>query len=419
MAQDKTIVFFFPSHTLGGVQTLFIRLIRRLHEDGYKLGYVDFVNGIMRKDLAHLTDIAFIDVKSINTNTIDFELDCVVVTSFNFINLVTLFFTKNTPFLFWFLSPYNLPIKNLSKKLKVKIDNLKFFKKNYLGLSNYKSALEAESVYFMDSFCFEYNGEPYTEYDPYLPLYLNFPKNTKLYNVTSTTLNIAWVGRIDLSLKYHCVVYLIQKFENLKNNPDFEDVTLTIVGDGAGGEKIRSLCQCSPFNTSIKVIKSIPYENLNSYLLDNIDIVFAHGTTCLESASLAIPTVCLDPYIYKYREDYKFKWLFSSEKYHIGKYEFGEEYSKEGMHLSEILEQVKRQRKQVSDLSLEVVREQYEQDIVLNKFLLAVDRTQVNKNQLKINFLTILLDSLVHWRPLVRKIYGSVIRGYLKSVFKL
>ena len=269
----------------------------------------------------------------------------------------------------------------------------------------------------MDGLCYEHNGEPDTRYDPFLPLYLNLPKSEKLYDVSSTSLNIAWVGRIDLSMKYHCIVYLIKQFESLRDDPVYKDVTLTVVGDGSGGEKIRDLCQQSPFSTNIKVINSIPYEKLNSYLLENIDIVFAHGTTCLESASLAIPTVCLDAYIYEFRDDYNFKWLFSRDKYDIGKTEFGPEFSKLGISLPEIIEQLKQQRCEVSALSLGVIHSQYEQDMVLEKFLDSIDRVGVNNVHLKVNFLTIFLDSVVHWH-LVKKVIGSVLGGYLKIVFK-
>lgn len=417
MVKNKRIIFFFPSHTLGGVQTLFIRLVKRLYKDGYKLAYVDFCDGTMRKALVQISELEFIDIEAVKSGSIDIGHSGVVITGFNFINLVTLYFTKNTPFLFWVLSPYNLPIKNLSRKLKVKTEDMSFFKKNYLGLANYRSALEAESVYFMDGLCFELNGEPITKYDPYIPLYLDMPKTEARYDVSSMSLDIAWVGRIDLSIKYHCVVYLIQKFESLKRNPVYENVTLTIIGGGSGSEKIKALCQSSPFMSSIYVKDSISYNKLYPYLLDNIDVVFAHGTACLESASMAIPTVCLDGYVKEFRDDYKFKWLFSREKYDIGRTEFGAEFSSMGKHLPDIIEQVKKQRGEVSELSLRVVSSQYDQDVVLGKFLSAIDRVATSATSLRVNFLTIFIDSVVHW-GFVKKVFRGAFISYLKTIFR-
>lgn len=417
MVQKKRIVFFFPSKTLGGAQTLFIRLIKRLHADGFKLGYVDFSSGTMRKSLAQYTDIQFIDFELMGSNGLHLEPQSIVITGFNFINLVSLYFQPNVQFLFWFLSPYNLPIRNLSRKLKVKLEEIALIKRSYKGFYNYTTALDAECVYFMDGLCFELNGEPNTKYDPYLPLYLDLPKSEKTYDVSSTRLNLSWVGRIDLSMKYHCVVYLIQQFEFIKKNPKYKDVTLIIIGDGAGGEKIRNLCSSSHYNKDIKLIKSIPYNDLHSYMLKNIDVVFAHGTTCLESASLAIPTVCLDAGIYEFKSGYKFKWLFTRDKYDVGKTEFNAEFSGRGITLAETIEQVIKQRSLMSELSYDVVSSQYDQNLVLEKFQKAIVRVEASNLCLRVNFITLFVDSLVHWQ-LAKKVFRVSLVRYIKILLR-
>jgi len=336
-----------------------------------------------------------------------------VVTSFNFINLAQLFFPKNDHFLFWFLSPYNLPILNLSNKLHLKLSNLKSIRKYYSGFSNYQKGLEKKSVYFMDSFCFNVNGAPTTNYEPYLPLYIDIAKSKYFYDVSKGSCNIAWVGRIDLSTKYHCIVFLIEKFETLKKDDLYKDVTLSIIGDGSGSEKIKKLCQLSRYSKSIKISKSIEYNRLHTYLLDNFDLIFAHGTTCLESALLGIPTICLDSSLSKFRDDYKFKWLFQRDIYDIGRTEYDSVFSQTGFSLPEVMDELKNNRKQLSKLCLEVVSEQYDQNLLYKKYLGALEHAGNNQLKLKSNTMTLIIDMIVHW-----KLFKSFLVVSMKKYFR-
>jgi len=408
MINNKKVIFFYPSRAIGGVQTLFIRLIKKLYEEGVQVGYVDFCDGTIRKELCTLSDIDFINVDSIIINQ-----NSIVVTSFNFINLAQLFFPKNDHFLFWFLSPYNLPILNLSNKLHLKLSNLKSIRKYYSGFSNYQKGLEKKSVYFMDSFCFNVNGAPTTNYEPYLPLYIDIAKSKYFYDVSKGSCNIAWVGRIDLSTKYHCIVFLIEKFETLKKDDLYKDVTLSIIGDGSGSEKIKKLCQLSRYSKSIKISKSIEYNRLHTYLLDNFDLIFAHGTTCLESALLGIPTICLDSSLSKFRDDYKFKWLFQRDIYDIGRTEYDSVFSQTGFSLPEVMDELKNNRKQLSKLCLEVVSEQYDQNLLYKKYLGALEHAGNNQLKLKSNTMTLIIDMIVHW-----KLFKSFLVVSMKKYFR-
>jgi len=121
--------------------------------------------------------------------------------------------------------------------------------------------------------------------------------------------------------------------------------------------------------------------------------------------------------MHKFRDDYKFKWLFSRKIYDIGRTEFDAGFSKTGLHLPEVIDQLNKERSVVSALSSDVIKAQYEQDMVLNKFLRGVERVKTNNIRLKVNLFTILIDSLVHWN-IVKKVYVKVLSGYLKTVFK-
>ncbi|HDI3319883.1 TPA: hypothetical protein PMF73_003790, partial [Vibrio cholerae] len=137
-----------------------------------------------------------------------------------------LIFHRDSKLLFWFLSPYNLPILNLSQKTNIDFKSINIIDWMYNGFENIDYLLKKESVYFMDKLCFEINGSPEVNYDSFLPLYIDMPEFDASFGEDSNCLNIAWIGRIDLSVKYHCVVYLIEEFEKIKKCNKFKYVTL-------------------------------------------------------------------------------------------------------------------------------------------------------------------------------------------------
>lgn len=129
MLKEHKIVFFFPSYTLGGVQTLFVRIIKRLVLQGYNVGYVDFFDGVIRKSLIDLEKAEFLDINKLNAETISEKYKITVVTAFCFINVAPIYFSRESNFLLWFLSPFNLPLKNLSRKISVDLESISLIKK--------------------------------------------------------------------------------------------------------------------------------------------------------------------------------------------------------------------------------------------------------------------------------------------------
>ncbi|BCK18638.1 glycosyltransferase family 4 protein [Vibrio cholerae] len=393
------IIFFYPSYTLGGVQTLFIRTLNKLAKEGIRVGYCDFHDGTLRKSLKDNSEISYVtldDIRNIKSN--------LIVTSANYMNVSKLIFHRDSKLLFWFLSPYNLPILNLSQKTNIDFKSINIIDWMYNGFENIDYLLKKESVYFMDKLCFEINGSPEVNYDSFLPLYIDMPEFDASFGEDSNCLNIAWIGRIDLSVKYHCVVYLIEEFEKIKKCNKFKYVTLTIVGSGAGSEDIKKMCKNLTCCDYINFIDNVEYSRFHKFIASSFDVVFAHGTTCLESASVGVPTVCLDGSINKMREGYRFKWLFKRPSYDIGRTEFDEDFSNIGSNLHDILLDVIHRRSEISIKCKNVVLNSFDSSEVINKIRHAFTKANASTRDVKLNWFTFFVDLIV-CRVVLSKIF--------------
>jgi hypothetical protein len=56
---------------------------------------------------------------------------------------------------------------------------------------------------------------------------------------------------------------------------------------------------------------------LDDYLVDHLDLLVAMGASALEGARLGIPTILLDISYGRLRGDYRFRWLFESERFSL------------------------------------------------------------------------------------------------------
>lgn len=386
------IIFFYPSYQLGGVQTLFVRIILSLVKRYRPVGYIDFSTGYLRTALVNVEQAEYIDIKSVIL-----EDDDVIVTSFNFINIINLFIPHNTKVLFWFLHPSNLPAKLLGKKVGIDFSKDTTILKHYRGWNNFKITAENRAVYFMDRECYLQNGSPSLDYDYFLPLYIDkdLSKNRQ-YNHHSSTIRIAWIGRIDLSSKYFALCFLIRQFAMLKNSEKHKESELLIIGNGRGIYKIEKLIKKLGLEQHISLHNNIKYEDFHQYISTNIDIAFAHGTSCLESASVGIPTVVIDVSYKELPDSYKLSWLFEREKFDVGRVISGQESNKTGHNFEQILDQLVTDRLNISIKSKLAVTECYTEDSFSNQFDNAINNVIASNEAInKSNIFTYLIDFIV------------------------
>ena len=315
----KKIYFCFPYRGVGGVSFLFLRVAKQVNKIlGIKPFLIDFHDGYMSKNVDNR--FAEIEIYS-EKDPLFIEENSVIV--FQSMTPWTIFsnikIPKNTKVLFWTCHPHNfIPNSPFSEKFS------KLFLKNYYNKSKkfVQNLANSDGLFFMDEECLirtQENLDLSINNPMFLPI-PSAPSSKNFFNDRDKNeiikVNLCWVGRL-VDFKYYILKKLILDLEKVSSSLIY-DFEITIIGDGPFKKTLKKVSSKSK-NISFKYINNMEEQELHSYLKENVDILFAMGTSALEGARLGIPTVLLD---YSYSEvdfQYKYKWLFERDGSTLGK----------------------------------------------------------------------------------------------------
>lgn len=148
----------------------------------------------------------------------------------------------------------------------------------------------------------------------YLSLFL--PPKCQATNgalLSKNTIRLAWLGRLGPE-KVQSLYNLIYNFAEYET--PFKK-QLVIIGDGRKRKDVELFCEDYKNEIDIIFTGTILKEELDEFLVNNADILFAMGTSVLEGAALKIPSVivqlAMEPFY-----DNEFIWLFDTEEYCVG-----------------------------------------------------------------------------------------------------
>lgn len=329
----KSLCFYFPYYEDSGVPVLFYRLANFIaHENpSIKVYLIDYKNGAMARHIAQLENIKLIPyVKGVKL--IVPENSVLIMQSFlPYYWPDDLKLDYNQKILFWNLHPYNLvpsllPFPFLRELPKNSFRVYKFLSIFYKDLIFRLNAfvqllLDSNSICFMD----KTNLDVTSKY-----LFLNIPKqkylpvpavHKKAY-VTSNktflekdTINIGWIGRL-CDFKSYILVYTINKLSEISSRFNDKELVYHIVGEGPYLKYIKDNLKISS-TFSVVFHGSISHDKLDSFIDRNFDIVTAMGTSALEGAKLAKPTILLDFTYKKVKKDYKFRLIYDTEGFDL------------------------------------------------------------------------------------------------------
>jgi hypothetical protein len=351
----NTIVFYYPSKIVGGAEFLFIRLARFLAEDlNNTIYYVDYRDGFARKELVE-TNVKFLDYSDEVKTFIDLEGTLVTPLS-NFYRITDFLDIKSDhlKMMFWCLHPYNiihvLPIGGKLERFSMKLIKfmLKYlYSKNYTVFKNILTEFNHfNSINFMDCMNLNFNESVFDiNFNKlYLPIFTT-TKNREAGSalVNEHEINIAVLGRLSKDKVYPIINVLDNVYsENLGKKVNFH-----IIGEG----DFKYLIDENKYKDKVNIIwaGTMIHDELSDYLTTKADILFAMGTSALDGASLAVPTILLDLSTVK-MENTKFKWIFESLDFCVGfKYP---EYSKMNKTLFRDIVQAIYRHNEKSSLSL-------------------------------------------------------------------
>lgn len=335
MKPKKSITFFFPYYDVSGCPVLFLNIalkIEKLYSNDYQLYLVDYCDGYMASHLPKETTVEIIPFED--------RMPCVVDTDYLIMQAYLapairpeLKISDSTKVLFWMLYPMNfLPVvfpfnffpNFIEYKLNLysRILNL-FYKGEFKkARENVLYLLNSNSIAFMNR-----SDLPAVRtmlrldhIEPnFIPIASSDPNNIKKFQHSDNILRFGWVGRL-CGFKINILNFVLNNFYESANLHK-RKIEFHVIGTGECEDILFR--KESDFFTIIKV-GSLPKDALDNYLLDNIDINFAMGTSVIESAKLGIPSVKLDFSTGDIPKTYVPEWFHDSKGFDVG-HAIGEE----------------------------------------------------------------------------------------------
>jgi len=344
------IAFYSPYPTISGVSILFLRLASYLSQT-HNIFIMDLNDGYMHDKVPlNCKFIPYNAPEMLPPDTILVAQSC-ALWRIPFIDK----FDKNTKFFLWNLHPDNLnpnigeKTKGLREVIRTSINLLNYCRKSNLKKQT-KLFIENKAIYFMDMENLE-NTEKLLglniRNNLLLPIINNISSPEKIKNNPisgNKVIKCIWVGRIE-GFKLQILLYTISRLESYKKHK----IHLTLVGRGKDQKIVNSyLSKCR--NLTYTCIDDIPFNELNSIFKDK-HLAFSMGTSALDSASIGIPTVCLDYSYSEIKKYYQFHFLYENTGYIVASEITSTKFLSNKCNLDKIFDEIINDSEAVSEKS--------------------------------------------------------------------
>ena len=377
----RKIIFYFPYRGVGGVSLLFKRLSSYLVDLRHVI-LVDFVDGFMGKDVPQ--GVNFIDIELIAKYPKNAVLTLQSLAPWNIKDIDK--FSLDTRIFFWNLHPLNLypyifstyssnPLKVLISKLLLPLSFLRKYKLKKL----IEYLVSHDSLVFMD-------GENYKTTARYFPE-INIPKNILpifsapgrlISREPGEVLRCCWIGRI-VDFKVNILFHLIKRLDEATCLAG--PIEMTVVGDGNAADYLKQSVS-KLHNVKINFINNIESDELDNFLDDHVDILFAMGASALEGASKGIPTFVLDFSYQPIDGLYHFRYLYEVNDYSLGE-EIGVGHYEKTSTFEAQLQNLRSNYKSMGKLTYDYWQSYFSPLSIQMKFLAYVDNSKASIAEMK------------------------------------
>jgi hypothetical protein len=412
--QVPSITFFFPYKEVSGVPVLFRRMAEYLSEkNGVKTFLVDYADGYAAKSLNMKSGVQLITFEDGVPVHIPKDTILVLQSVLPYTMRPELRVAPNTRIIFWTLYPLNLiptiiPIdwfRHLQTKYtrynRVLMATIMRPLRNQLQRLITAMA-EKNSIFFMDGSNLTSTAERLhlIIHDPiFIPVPSDdAPHNCKLMKtpVEGRPLNFCWLGRL-ADFKIHILIYTIKALSEyaLRNKTP---IKMHVIGYGPLAEKLQNLDAENDF-FQIIMVGTLTGSALDRYLLEQVDVLAAMGTSALEGAKLGVPTILLDMSYGPVKRDYKFKWIFESKKFSLGEVIDKDSYERHNHSLDRAISKVKEDYRSLSQKTYAYYAAHHSISSVSEKFMAALKKSSFTYGDLRPEILQ---------KSMFRKIYEFV-----------
>ena len=386
----KVIFLFSGSNTIGGIQTLFIRLAKFL-QNKCDVFILDANLRSVFYEFLERDKVTFLQFHVSETTLPD---DAVVVMVSTDVVLCGSMRGKNIRFLFWDLNlraPFYIGVFRLLEALErrcrlgLTAKMRKFLMRLmspilYLRLKDfYKTANKKQGLICMmnGGYRDSLNSLDMKIQEKIVPVCVELGDFVEP-NLNADYIRMCWLGRF-CDFKYPAIKGIIEELHKFCQKYPKKGVHLDLVGFGSYENKIRRDCARYALDNFVAEIKGeIKGKELEVYLRNNVDLVCAHGTSVLEGARFGVSSViCSGGYDSK--ESVKYLWLYEAEESCLGDIRgFRGEKT-----LERILNEFYQSSEIISRKCYEHVAKYYDVAVVAPKFLSAVQETELTLEDIK------------------------------------
>lgn len=363
------ITFFFYKKGIGGVQNLYLNLIKELSKRGIPIKLVYFKDTWLTQELDRFKiNYKLFDLKedkAEDINSFIFPDDIIIDTGFG--DSLFRFYKINPYFLFWNVYPIALGSKAKNWLRQILLKHIIMNMQRNFGL------------FFMDDSGVKNIKQVYNikKNIHYLPVPIEIPSVNNETTLSDITLKnskkfipISYIGRAEL-WKVVPVKKILVNLElisaELKKCFCFHIIT-------DNREEFEKLLDFKPSESIvIEYHTNLFGEKLRKFLSSEILINFAMGSSCLESAAVGVPSIILDFYSFSTTSNLfksKYRWLYEATNYNLGNL-IEHEREATGQELSEMFKNITSDvnMKDISDKCYSYVNRNHNLEIVADDFL--------------------------------------------------
>ena len=383
----KKIIFCFPYKGVGGVSLVFSWVSQAIARMNLaEVSIVDYRDGFMAKnqDKTLTTLIEYDDNSEVNLPG-----DAIVV--FQSMTPWSIYpslrFQPTTRIFFWNCHPFNL-VPTLPG-VRAKMQANMWFGKLILNtvLRGYRNKMRRlvkqmsakKALVFMDS-----TNLKATE--KYLDLFLSevplvaiparpatLIRSKDVVKISENGMRAAWIGRV-VDFKFFILKHTLEQLDAIAPNFDFP-ISMTLVGTGDYVDQLTKIVDQLQ-HIDVRLIDFIDPADMDRFLTEEIDVLFAMGTSALEGAKRKIPTILLDIFYQDVPHGYPFRWLYERKGLTIGDILEEHEYLDNDLSLSERLSDILVNYEVVADKCFEHFQEKHALDEVSKKLLHRLDEAE-------------------------------------------
>lgn len=321
---QKHYVLFYPSQQLGGAELLFSRLADKLARRGHSVTILDSEKKIIANNSRETTvccRVVKLDIPIVVECDYFIAFASHLTSLYRYVKL-----NDDCKMLFWSVHPLNaiFLIPRYGEKVYtfglnfLRVVNLIFFNsENRVRKRIISELVDADGFVCMDGenillLTQYYKIEKEFKLIP-VPIVLPVAAAPRKKLSDDGYINLAWYGRL-CDFKVYPLIYLISQLALIKEK---FNLNLIVIGDGP----LRDLVECAVKKAGINASfrGDVPNSVAIKTLYDEVDIVFAMGTSALEAGAMGIPTVLVDASYRPIKFNYLYSWLHQTKQFTLGR----------------------------------------------------------------------------------------------------